>query len=571
MFKKLIKTRNVTVNHKRYSISISELKKKINCFENFIIVNDGNQFKIFDRVCDHAGGKLVNHGQKFICPIHQWEFDPQQGIYKNNIKKKEIKFQIKRKKILFSIKNKIPEIKSIIKSKKDSIIKLKYFNHAFLVFESVDFKFATDPWAIGSAFANGWWLDTPTEGNWKREIDTCDFVFISHNHPDHLHYKTLSECNKNINIVTPNFKNKSTFNLLNSWNFKNIFNLEFNTDYRFKNTDFIFSILKSGDFRDDSGLYFSYRNFKTLLDVDSNFINFGKLPEVDLYCSSYAGGATAYPLMFDNYNLEFKKNRQKIDSLYLLKDRLKNIKLTKSKYFLPYAGSFKTKLNRDNFITKNLYKNSIDDYKSLLQDQNIKVLDYRKNKQFIFKNNKLYKVKSKNSGNIIIKQVSIEKNLKDFKVSNPIDKKLITDYFHNSGFIDNLYLKINLVDDLFRKDKLIFFVIFEKETKVLFKRSLSKNYTSNLKYLNLKIRSESFMHVIKNKLPWEDLLIGFQCKVFRKPNIYNVDFWNYFTFIYINGHHSRSSYNCRNTCALIDSKIDSKISKSKKIYEATKV
>ena len=88
MFKKLNNTRYTNNKINNYSISISELKKEINCFENFIIVNNNNRIKIFDRVCDHAGGKLVNHGEKIICPIHQWEFDPKKGLYKNNIKKK---------------------------------------------------------------------------------------------------------------------------------------------------------------------------------------------------------------------------------------------------------------------------------------------------------------------------------------------------------------------------------------------------------------------------------------------------------------------------------------------------
>ena len=39
--------------------------------------------------------------------------------------------------------------------------------------------------------------------------------------------------------------------------------------------------------------------------------------------------------------------------------------------------------------------------------------------------------------------------------------------------------------------------------------------------------------IIANKLPWEDLLIGFQCRINRKPNIYNNDFWQYFSNKYI--------------------------------------
>ena len=37
-------------------------------------------------------------------------------------------------------------------------IKVRFINHAFIIFEYGNFSFATDPWAIGLAFANGWWL-----------------------------------------------------------------------------------------------------------------------------------------------------------------------------------------------------------------------------------------------------------------------------------------------------------------------------------------------------------------------------------------------------------------------------
>ena len=88
---------------------------------------------------------------------------------------------------------------------------------------------------------------------------------------------------------------------------------------------------------------------------------------MDLYCSSYAGGATAYPIMFDNYSNKDKIWKQKVDSIFLLKKKIENIKNTKSKYFLPYAGSFENKLKRDIFVRDNLYKNKISDYEIRLK------------------------------------------------------------------------------------------------------------------------------------------------------------------------------------------------------------
>ena len=44
------------------------------------------------------------------------------------------------------------------------------------------------------------------------------------------------------------------------------------------------------------------------------------------------------------------------------------------------------------------------------------------------------------------------------------------------------------------------------------------NYEEKINYLNLKVRKESFFMTVDNFLPFEDLLIGFQCRVNRIPN-----------------------------------------------------
>jgi len=51
--------------------------------------------------------------------------------------------------------------------------------------------------------------------------------------------------------------------------------------------------------------------------------------------------------------------------------------------------------------------------------------------------------------------------------------------------------------------------------------------------LHIKVRQDSFLWVIFNQMPWEDLSIGFQCKIDRVPNVYNVDFWHHFTNNYL--------------------------------------
>ena len=65
-------------------------------------------------------------------------------------------------------------------------------------------------------------------------------------------------------------------------------------------------------------------------------------------------------------------------------------------------------------------------------------------------------------------------------------------------------------------------------------RSVEEEAVSNgLLYLQIKVRRDELLDVLLNGKPWEDLLIGFQCRIYRMPNIYNSNFWFYFTNIYI--------------------------------------
>ena len=62
--------------------------------------------------------------------------------------------------------------------------------------------------------------------------------------------------------------------------------------------------------------------------------------------------------------------------------------------------------------------------------------------------------------------------------------------------------------------------------------------------MNLNIRTEVFMAVINNMLPWEDFSIGFQMRIERFPNEYESAFWYHFTNNYICDINYRYDSNC---------------------------
>ena len=409
MFKTLGKLKNIE-KKQSFKIDINQLKSEINLFENFIIFKKGNDIRVYDRICNHAGGKIISKGNETICPIHNWKFNPKTGYYDNGVKKKEIEYSINKNILKIEIIGYQPVIYK--NAKKDFKTEIRFFNHAFLKIFGENFSFSTDPWAIGPAFNTGWWLKYSTKNDWVDQLNNSSFIYISHNHPDHLHPLTLSKIDKSTPIVVPNFITDSTGKYVEDLGFKNILRFDFNTQYRLDGTNLVLCILKSGDFREDSGIYFSNGNFTSLLSVDSNVLNFGRFPNVDFYAGSFAGGASGYPLMFENYKFNDQLKIAKKDKNFLKNKVYNNLRKINPTFYMPYAGFFEEKLKRDFRVKKNNQKNSVNDYSNFCKKNNIKLLDVKKNDLYNFKGNKLV------NSSIIDKE-----NTKDLK------EEIYLDYF----------------------------------------------------------------------------------------------------------------------------------------------
>ena len=514
----------------------------VNYLENFIIFKNQSGIKIYNRICDHNGGKLISNKGRTICPMHNWEFIPEKGIYKNGHVKKRMDYVKKKNKLYIKNKNFEPQIRKINHNEE---IKVNYINHACLIFKTSKFKFATDPWTIGPAFNTGWWLKHKTIKNWKDELNSCDFIYISHNHPDHLHELTLSNLKKDLPIVVPNFLSDSTKLLIEDLGFKNLTKLNFEDQYQFKNTSLILSILKSGDLREDSGMYFSIGDFTSLLTVDANNLNFLRLPKVVFLASNFAGGAHGYPLNCENYSIKNRIKMTNIEKNFQKQTKSKYLNIINPKYFLPYAGFFKEKLKRDLIYIKHNKKNKVNDYTNICNKKNIDLLNVEKTRKFIFKNQRLIKqeiYKGKYFNDLNEKDY-LKYFINKYKI---IDHKYIEEYFKNSNFHDGSTLYISLSNSNFTKNELNFKINFLDKInfRIINNGKLKKELKKSKSFYYFKIRKEAFLNTIYNKKPWEDISIGFQMKQFRKPNVYNNKFWFHFSNNYVSKKYVKSITNC---------------------------
>jgi len=524
-----------SINNKN-SFPISDLEDGVNFTKEFIIYKDEELIKVYSRKCDHNGGKLCKLEGKIACPLHGWEFNPESGSYNNiQITKKEEDFYIDEDHIIMPFKQEVLLLPHV---DKDYEISVELLSHACLLFKSKDFSFATDPWIEGFAFSSGWWTSQFPPRNWQDELNDVDFIYISHNHPDHLNQFTLEKIRKDMHFIVPAFANDSVRKLLNRFGFKNISSFDFNNYYKFKDTDLFFTILKSGDFREDSGFYFTYGNFSCLATVDSNDLNFLKFPDnVSLFCSSFAGGASGYPLCFSSVREEDKSQIIKRNTNAIKSIVKGQIKICNPSYYLPYAGFFSERAPRDSYVMNLNKKNKTSDYVESLNTIEVDVLDTSLSDSFLFHGEKIKEIKKlERLDHFSEDPVEFyKKEFSDIKITN----NFIQQFFKNSKFKDNLKVYFELTNDNFSETNRYILVDFSKETIVNFETfdwdAIRDLYVKNseIRHLHIKAREDSFSWVLKNNMPFEDLSIGFQCRIDRIPDIYNVKFWNHFTNVYI--------------------------------------
>lgn len=109
--------------------------------------------------------------------------------------------------------------------------RVKILSHASILIEVDGKKIITDPWYFGTAFNDGWELSyKPNLDEIKAIVADVDIIWISHEHPDHLHFPTLkwiSEFVKNdVAIYFQKNNSEKVFDALRKLGFENFFRMK---------------------------------------------------------------------------------------------------------------------------------------------------------------------------------------------------------------------------------------------------------------------------------------------------------------------------------------------------------
>lgn len=545
---------------KRIDIRKAETPEGLSFTDDVMLLRRGDELSAYDRVCDHNGGRLISKPASgtALCPFHGWEFNPHSGKYLNvNATKEQLAVMDRGETWEMLIPKSVPVLPQ---SKKKQSVTIRYLNHACLFVECNGLKFATDPWLFGPAFCNGWWLAEPTPDDAIDRLNDCDFIYVSHNHPDHLHPETLSMVRTDMPFLTANFASRSAELYLHDLGFEQVFPAEFGTSYSDPSHDFAFTVLKSGDFRDDSGLYFTCGEFSGLLTVDANFLNFNALPRpLTFLATSFAGGASGFPLCFDTYDEE-EKRRILSRNRNALKAAVKvYMTLTTPAVYMPYAGYFREDPTRDAMVAENNRKNAPDDYATLCRELGVTLANPIAIDTFMFHGNALSSQSNTGKSTTPATPTFDWYYVEAKRRFGEIDLNEVRTYFETSGFKDDLILLVSLTDVEFAPI-VSFRVDFRKEVPQFARIYVTPNIhqvraDTGARVEYCRIRKEAFIQVVRELLPWEDIAIGFQARIDRTPNIYNSDFWFHFTNVHIKGRARRAIMNCGGSCRVIEATV----------------
>ena len=221
--------------------------------------------------------------------------------------------------------------------------KLEFINHSCVIISNKNISIAMDPWIDGSVFNNSWNLLVKTPDYLIKRLKKVDYVWFSHEHPDHFNPKNLKIFSKDTNFLFQKTKDKRVINYLSKIS-NNVKELSFEENFFL---DKSFSIKTIPFHYLDSMSLIIINNFRILNLNDCDIKNEKQLQIIKSLCGSIDLLLVQFSYAIGKSNKENKNER--IDwSLKILNKLSKTISFLQPKNVIPFA-SFCYFCRNDNF------------------------------------------------------------------------------------------------------------------------------------------------------------------------------------------------------------------------------
>ena len=378
--------------------------------------------------------------------------------------------------------------------------KLEFINHSCFIISNEKFSLAIDPWVEGSVFNKSWNLLVKTPQNLIEKLKKSNFVWFSHEHPDHFNPPNLKIFNQKTKFLFQKTKDKRVVKFLSkiSPQIKEMnFNEELLLDKNFSIKTIPFQYL-------DSMCLINIDGIKILNLNDCDIKNVQQLKTIKNLCGQIDILMVQFSYAIGKSNKE-SINERKNWSSKILKNLSNTINFLKPNNVIPFA-SFCYFSRYDNFYLNDSI-NKIGPTIEFLKTHhpNVNFLSFYPGDVWNFKskwdNNASVDKYSLHYNNI--SPIQIDNKRIDFSINQEISRKFInTTKKYNNLFY--LYFFFN------KKNYRIYFNLTDLKIKCMFdfKKGLIQidNFEISKPYCSLS--SESLYQLFSSGYGYDALIIG---------------------------------------------------------------
>jgi UDP-MurNAc hydroxylase len=221
-------------------------------------------------------------------------------------------------------------------------MRVTYYGQACILVEAAGKKILTDPWLTEGAYF-GTWFHTHIleEAGIRPETfpKDIDYLFLSHEHQDHVDPQTLRHFSPEIPILICKFVTAKFRQYLQELGFKKIMEVPSGKEI-ILGEDLKATILGTAEYTNDSALMIEAENRRVLNETDCK-LSYTDLKaigqkEVDIGFYMFSG-ANWYPIMYD-YPDEVQRDLVRRRREALLSSFVQRVKVTRPKIAVPAAG-----------------------------------------------------------------------------------------------------------------------------------------------------------------------------------------------------------------------------------------
>ena len=306
----------------------------------FFLIHDGSRYRLLSAICPHQSGVVFEDGDRFACPIHNWQFAldgrcltaPSRPLQSHDV--------VVEDDVLFV---ELSQAASAALGQRGRLrppgLSLSLHGHACLEIAWRGFSVVTDPWLDGPAMLGAWAPYPPPliSGAALRP----NALVVTHEHSDHFHAPTLRHIDPDVPVLVPAFPNGRLERQLNALGFRNVRSLRFGERTELA-PGWAVTAYEPDSFWNDALVLFEVGGFR-ILDINDAGINArlaGAIDSVDLLAIQFSAGASGYPWTWahiEDAQKEAISQRTCAGTLSLVREAAC---IYQASYVLPFASHF---------------------------------------------------------------------------------------------------------------------------------------------------------------------------------------------------------------------------------------